>query len=163
MHPTSRLFAGSILTMPWLNVVLFLYGLLNVGMGAMGYFEKGSVISLISGGTAGLLVLGSILYARKNPRAARIAALVVTVLLMGVLRPRLSLRTSSTQTESSLSPHSLRSCALVWVTCSACETRKRESPTLSPGPNWFKRDAQLDLAALFNSGSPSPTLGKASS
>ncbi len=74
--------------MPWLNVVLFLYGLLNVGMGAMGYFEKGSVISLISGGTAGLLVLGSILYARKNPRAARIAALVVTVLLMGRFAPK---------------------------------------------------------------------------
>ena len=74
--------------MPWLNVVLFLYGLLNVVMGGLGYYEKGSVISLISGGTAGLLVLGSILYARKNPRAARIAALVITVLLMGRFGPK---------------------------------------------------------------------------
>ena len=69
--------------MPWLNVVLILYGLLNIVMGSLGFIEKGSVPSIISGGAAGLIVLGSVYGTKFNPRAARITALVITILLMG--------------------------------------------------------------------------------
>ncbi|MDR3690179.1 MAG: TMEM14 family protein [Fimbriimonas sp.] len=74
--------------MAWLNVVLLLYGLLNIVMGYLGYAEKNSVISLIAGGAAGLIVLGSIVYSKYKPRTARITALVITILLMGRFGPK---------------------------------------------------------------------------
>jgi len=69
--------------MPWLNVVLFLYGLLDIAMGYLGYQSKGSIVSLIAGVVCGLVVLFSILLYRSHPRNSRITALVVTCLMMG--------------------------------------------------------------------------------
>ena len=74
--------------MPWLNVVLFLYGLLNIVMGSLGYVEKGSIPSIVSGCLAGLIVIGSVFGTKVNPRAARITALVIAVLLMGRFAPK---------------------------------------------------------------------------
>ncbi len=69
--------------MGWLNVVLLLYGLFNIGMGCIGYFRGHSIISLIAGSVAGLIVLGTLVWYKSNPRAARITALVITIALMG--------------------------------------------------------------------------------
>lgn len=74
--------------MGWLNVVLLLYGLLDIGMGALGYINKGSVISLIAGGACGLVVLVSLLTYKGHPRNSRIAALVITLLMMGQFAPK---------------------------------------------------------------------------
>ena len=74
--------------MPWLNIVLLLYSILNIVMGYLGYAEKGSLISLIAGGSAGAIILGSLAWAKVNPRAARITALIITVLLMGRFGPK---------------------------------------------------------------------------
>jgi uncharacterized membrane protein YfcA len=73
--------------MGWLNVVLLLYGLLNIAMGVHGYF-KGSIASLLAAGTCGLIVLISIVLYRFKPRAARITSLVIAVLLLGWSTPK---------------------------------------------------------------------------
>jgi uncharacterized membrane protein (UPF0136 family) len=74
--------------MPWLNIVLILYVLLNIVMGVLGYVNKHSVISLVAGVGAGVIVLGSMALAKSNPRAGRITALVVSVLLIGRFAPK---------------------------------------------------------------------------
>jgi uncharacterized membrane protein (UPF0136 family) len=72
--------------MGWLNVVLVLYGLLCIAMGLLGYLDK-SLISLIAGGTCGIVVLASVVLYKFKPRAARITALVIAVLLIGKFAP----------------------------------------------------------------------------
>ena len=74
--------------MPWLNVVLFVYALLNLTMGLLGYFRANSIWSLVAGVTCGLIVLVSILLTRTKPRTARITALVVALLLVGRFAPK---------------------------------------------------------------------------
>jgi uncharacterized membrane protein (UPF0136 family) len=74
--------------MGWLNVVLLVYGLLDIGMGVLGYVNKGSVVSLIAGGVCGLIVIVSILTHKGHPRNSRIAALIVTILMMIQFGPK---------------------------------------------------------------------------
>jgi uncharacterized membrane protein (UPF0136 family) len=69
--------------MPAVNVIVALYALLSIGLGFYGYLEKGSVISLIAGGVAGLLLLGSLALVKTNPRVARIGAAVIALLMLG--------------------------------------------------------------------------------
>ena len=73
--------------MPWLNIVLLLYSLLNVVMGILGFVNKGSIISLIAGTLAAVVTLGALAYTKKNPRTGRITCLVVAVLLLGRFAP----------------------------------------------------------------------------
>ncbi len=75
--------------MRFVNVTLLIYALLSVALGAYAYFygEKHSMISLIAGAVAGLLVLGSLALAKTNPRAGRIAAAVVALLMLGRMGP----------------------------------------------------------------------------
>ena len=74
--------------MLWLNVVLFLYGLLDIVMGYLGYANKGSIMSLVAGGLCGVIVLSTLAWYKLNPRAARITALVVTFLMLGRFAPK---------------------------------------------------------------------------
>ena len=74
--------------MPWLNVVLLLYAVLNVTMGLLGYINKHSIISLIAGTLAALVIAFCLLLTKTNPRAARITSLVVAVLLLGRFAPK---------------------------------------------------------------------------
>jgi len=74
--------------MGWLNVVLLLYGFFDIGMGVLGYVNKGSVASLIAGGLCGLIVIVSLLTYKGHPRNSRIAALFITVLMMGRFAPK---------------------------------------------------------------------------
>ena len=74
--------------MPWLNVVLFLYGILDIVMGYLGYTNKGSIMSLVAGGLSGVIILSTLAWYKLNQRAARITALVVTVLMLGRFAPK---------------------------------------------------------------------------
>ncbi len=74
--------------MPWLNAVLLFYAILNVVMGALGYLNKGSIISLIAGTAAAAIILGCLAWSKNNPRAARITSLVIAALLLGRFAPK---------------------------------------------------------------------------
>jgi uncharacterized membrane protein (UPF0136 family) len=73
--------------MPWLNILLILFSLLNIGLGIYGYAEKGIVVSLIAGCVAGLLMIGTVALAKSNPRWGRIASMVVAFALLGRFLP----------------------------------------------------------------------------
>jgi len=82
--PTAAAIRGSIQNMSWLNVVLVLYSLLNIMMGVLGYYRAHSVMSLIGGVGAGMIVLGATALSKSKPRTGRITALVVAFALMGM-------------------------------------------------------------------------------
>lgn len=70
------------------NLVVLLYALLSIGLGFYGYFVKNSSISLIAGGVAGLLLLGTLALAKTSPRAGRIAAAVISIAMLGNFAPK---------------------------------------------------------------------------
>ena len=74
--------------MLWLNVVLFLYGILDIAMGYAGYAKAGSMASLLAGGICGLIVLSTLVWYKFNQRAARITALVVCFTMLGRFAPK---------------------------------------------------------------------------
>jgi len=67
--------------MPWLNPLLIVYALLNIGLGIDGALH-GSVVSVIAGVAIGVLMLGSVALAKTQPRAGRIASLVIAVAVL---------------------------------------------------------------------------------
>ena len=73
--------------MPWLNVVLLLYAVLNVTMGLLGYINKHSIVSLIAGTVAAAIIGFCLIWVKTNPRSARITSLVVAILLLGNFTP----------------------------------------------------------------------------
>lgn len=74
--------------MPWLNVVLVLFSLLNIGLGIYGFVAKESLPSLIAGCAIGLLMLGSVALAKTHPRWGRIGSLVLTIAVLGQFAPK---------------------------------------------------------------------------
>jgi uncharacterized membrane protein (UPF0136 family) len=64
--------------MRWLTGVVAAYGLLNIVGGIMG-FMKGSQISLIAGGTLGVLVLVAAYISTKNERPGFLMAAVLAL------------------------------------------------------------------------------------
>ncbi|MEZ0325204.1 MAG: TMEM14 family protein [Fimbriimonas sp.] len=71
-----------------MNVALLIYAILSIALGAYGFIAKGSVPSVIAGSVAGLLILGTVALAKTNPRVARIAAAVITLLVLGQMGPK---------------------------------------------------------------------------
>jgi uncharacterized membrane protein (UPF0136 family) len=69
--------------MAWLTSVLLLYGLLSIGLGLYGYLAKGSLVSLIAGGVAGVIVIGAAALARTHPKIGLGIGLVVALILIG--------------------------------------------------------------------------------
>lgn len=74
--------------MPWLNVVLVLFSLLNIGLGIYGYVVKDTLISLIAGVVIGALMLGTVALAKSHPRWGRIGSLVLTIAVLGQFAPK---------------------------------------------------------------------------
>lgn len=62
------------------NIVVAAYGILSIALGVYGYSK--SPISLIAGGIAGLLVLGSLALVKTQPRVARIGVAVIALLML---------------------------------------------------------------------------------
>jgi uncharacterized membrane protein (UPF0136 family) len=67
--------------MGWLQASLVVYGLLNIGLGALAYSK--SPISLYAGGGAGLVILICAWLAKTQPKVAYIVAAIVCVALLG--------------------------------------------------------------------------------
>jgi hypothetical protein len=83
--------------MRWVNPMLVVYGLLLIVLGAYGYIwplmhpsplHKPSIISLIAGGICGLIVLFTVWWHAKSPRAARIVAAVIALLMIVQMGPK---------------------------------------------------------------------------
>lgn len=74
--------------MPWLNLVLVLFSLLNIGLGIYGYVAKNTLVSLIAGCVIGLLMLGTVALAKTHPRWGRIGSLVLTIAVLGQFAPK---------------------------------------------------------------------------
>lgn len=73
--------------MPWLNPLLVVYALLNIVLGIHGAISAKEYYSL-SGVAIGLLVLGSIAWAKTQPRWGRIASLVIAALVVARFMPK---------------------------------------------------------------------------
>jgi uncharacterized membrane protein (UPF0136 family) len=72
------------MTKSGLAVVLTgVYGLVALIGGTIGYLKAGSLASLIAGGGSGVLLIVCALVARQKPKPGLIAAIVVSVLLVG--------------------------------------------------------------------------------
>lgn len=72
--------------MPWLNVVLVLFSLLNLGLAIYGYLQ-GSTVSLIAGVVIGALMLASVALAQSYPRWGRILSLILALAVVGRFLP----------------------------------------------------------------------------
>src|SRR4051812_8326646 len=68
--------------MKWLNAVIVIYGILLIALGVYGFTATHSVISIIAGGISGLLEIVSVAVYPKIPRASRIAAAVIALILV---------------------------------------------------------------------------------
>lgn len=74
--------------MAWLKAVLIGYGLANIAIGAHGFLGPAkSVVSLIAGAVAGILVLMGVWMAEKNQVAGYGLAALVCLLLIGRFLP----------------------------------------------------------------------------
>jgi uncharacterized membrane protein (UPF0136 family) len=71
-----------------LNALLVVYSVLSIGLGVYGYTEKGSAVSLIAGGVAGVLMIGTVLLHKSKPRISRIASLVLAFAILGNFLPK---------------------------------------------------------------------------
>jgi uncharacterized membrane protein (UPF0136 family) len=69
--------------MSWLRTVLFVYGFINIAGGFMGFMMAKSVMSLVVGGLAGLLVIACAAMAASKPAMAFRAAGVISLALLG--------------------------------------------------------------------------------
>jgi uncharacterized membrane protein (UPF0136 family) len=69
--------------MTWLPWTILAYGVLNIVMGLIGYLNKGSMVSLIAGGAAGLLIIAAAALARTHPRWGYFFAFVLALMLLG--------------------------------------------------------------------------------
>lgn len=68
--------------MKWLVIVVVVYGLINLAGGIAGFVAAQSVVSLVAGGLAGLLLILSAALTGSRPALAWRSAGVVTFLLL---------------------------------------------------------------------------------
>ena len=80
------LFVGNLMIMGWLQLVGALYGLFLIGSGIEGYVSKKSLISLIAGAAAGIVVLIGVWLASRTTSAYILIA-VVAVAMIGRFLP----------------------------------------------------------------------------
>ena len=65
--------------MPWLNAVLYVFSFLCIGLGVYAFSAKDSMVSLIAGGSIGVLMLITVLLSKSYPRWSRIASLLLAI------------------------------------------------------------------------------------
>jgi uncharacterized membrane protein (UPF0136 family) len=69
------------------RIYLFIFGILTIGGGAMGFVKAGSRASLIAGGISGLLLLLAGWLMATKPQAGVILGLVISLALAGRFAP----------------------------------------------------------------------------
>jgi uncharacterized membrane protein YccC len=69
----------------WIDGLVLAYGILLIGMALFAYIAHKSLLSLIMGGTTGMLEIGFAALARTNPRPARMGSGVIALLLFGMM------------------------------------------------------------------------------
>ena len=72
----------------WLNAILLLFSLLNIGLGIYGYVYKQSLVSLIAGLVIGVLMLGTVALAQSHPRWGRIGSLMLAIVVVIQFLPK---------------------------------------------------------------------------
>jgi len=75
--------------MVWLNGVVLLYALLNIGGGIEGFISKHSLPSVISGVIAGVLLIGGAALAYNMPKVGYGICAFVAVADLGFFGPKL--------------------------------------------------------------------------
>lgn len=75
--------------------VVLIYGLLIAGLGYLGYYQKGSMISLYTGGGAGAILILSSFLMFASLRFGSYIALTATVLLTALFSVRYSMTQNS--------------------------------------------------------------------
>ena len=73
--------------MAWICPGLIVYGLVSIVMGVLGYVNKHSVMSLVAGVAAGIIVIGAAAMAKTNPKVGFIACAVIALLMLGRFVP----------------------------------------------------------------------------
>jgi len=76
--------------MPWLSIAVIVYGVAVAAGGVMGYVEAKSIMSIITGGLAGLLIIGAGFMAGSNPKAGYGATVVLALALIAFFIYRFS-------------------------------------------------------------------------
>lgn len=69
--------------MPWLSIAVIVYGIAVAAGGVMGYVEAKSIMSIITGGLAGLLIIVCGAISNHHPRVGYGGAAFFAVLLTG--------------------------------------------------------------------------------
>lgn len=69
--------------MPWLSIAVIVYGIAVAAGGVMGFVSAGSPMSVITGGLAGLLIIGAGVMARTHPKAGYGGAAILALALVG--------------------------------------------------------------------------------
>lgn len=73
--------------MEMLYTVSILYGLLNIAFGLLGWINKGSVMSLLAGGIAGILAIVGAIIAKRNPVLGYAIVIVVSIAMIARFLP----------------------------------------------------------------------------
>jgi uncharacterized membrane protein (UPF0136 family) len=60
-----------------------LFGIFSITLGILGYTQSDSVVSLVAGGTAGVVLIFAALGMQKGSRTGMYLALVISLLLLG--------------------------------------------------------------------------------
>ena len=68
--------------MPWLSIAVIVYGIAVAAGGVMGYVEAKSIMSVITGGLAGLIIVGAGIFSNSNPKAGYGTAAVLALALI---------------------------------------------------------------------------------
>jgi len=68
--------------MPWLSIAVIVYGIAVAGGGAMGFIKAHSVMSILTGGLAGVILIAMGIYSKSNPRIGFGASAVIAVALI---------------------------------------------------------------------------------
>jgi uncharacterized membrane protein (UPF0136 family) len=76
--------------MAWSTAILYLFGILNIVLGIVGFVRAKSVASLIGGGVAGILVLVAAFLSKQHPRIGYGLAILVSIALIGRFATKLT-------------------------------------------------------------------------
>jgi uncharacterized membrane protein (UPF0136 family) len=67
--------------MPWLSIAVIVYGIAVAAGGVMGYIEAKSIMSILTGGLAGVLIIIAGVMSNSNPKAGYGSAAVLAIAL----------------------------------------------------------------------------------